>query len=73
MWEIAFDREKTKNYWSRKLCIPKRFILVQIHSDRRSKPNKQWSKYGIARIEVRNMKLKQWIDAALKKYLNKWV
>lgn len=68
-----FDKEKTRNYWSGTLGVPKRFIAVNIHSDNRSKPNKQWSEYGIARIEVRNVKLKQWIDGALKNYLNKWV
>jgi hypothetical protein len=66
-----FDRDKTKNYWSRVLSVPKRFISVHIHSDTRSKPNNQWSKYGIARIEIRNVKLKQWIDEALEYYLTK--
>lgn len=68
-----FDKEKTRNYWSEILGVPQRFIAVNIHSDNRSKPNKQWSEYGIARIEVRNVKLKQWIDGALKNYLNKWI
>ncbi len=68
-----FDKQNTKNYWSRILKVPKRFISVNIHSDTRSKPNSQWSKYGIARIEVRNVKLKRWIDAALENYLAKWV
>lgn len=67
-----FNKEKTRNYWSRKLGVPKRFISVQIHTDKRSKPNKQWSKNGIARIEVRNVKLKQWIDNSLEEYLVKW-
>lgn len=64
-----FDKEKTRNYWSRILGVPKRYIAVNIHSDTRSKPDKQWSKYGIARIEVRNVKLKQWIDNTLDSYL----
>lgn len=51
--------------------MPKRFITVNIHSDIRSKPEKQWSKYGIARIEIRNVKLKQWIGGALERYLGK--
>ncbi len=68
-----FDKEKTKNYWSKNLRISKRFIAVNIHFDKRSKPNQQWSKYGIARIEVRNIKLKQWIDKALERYLDKWI
>lgn len=68
-----FDKGRVKNYWSRKLGVPKRYILVHMHSDKRSKPSEQWSKYGIARIEVRNMKLKQWIDETLEKYLEKWV
>jgi hypothetical protein len=68
-----FNKEETKNYWSRILKVPKRFIAVNIHSDVRSKPTKQWSRYGIARIEVRNTKLKSWIDVALERYLDKWV
>ncbi len=68
-----FDKEKTRDYWSKNLEIPKHFIAVNIHSDKRSKPNQQWSKYGIARIEVRNIKLKQWIDKALERYLDKWI
>ncbi|MFH1457665.1 MAG: hypothetical protein ABIG31_00655 [Candidatus Omnitrophota bacterium] len=68
-----FDKEITRNYWSRILKVPRRFISVNIHSDTRSKPNSQWSKYGIARIEIRNVKLKRWIDSALENYLAKWV
>jgi len=62
----------TVTYWSRRLGIPKHFIAVNIHSDNRSKPDKQWSQYGIARIEVRNVKLKQWIDKELEKQIGKW-
>ncbi len=68
-----FDKDKTKNYWSKTLGVPKRFIAVNVHSDNRSKPDRQWSKYGIARIEVRNVKLKQWIDNSLQEYLTKWI
>lgn len=68
-----FDKDKTKNFWSKTLGVPKRFIAVNIHYDKRSKPDRQWSKYGIGRIEVRNMKLKQWIDKALETYLSKWL
>jgi len=67
-----FNKEETRNYWSKILGVQKRFIAVNIHSDTRSKPEKQWSKYGIARIEVRNVKLKQWIDGALERYLSSW-
>ena len=67
-----FNREKVKNYWSRTLGVPGRLIAVNIHSDARSKPNEQWSKNGIARIEVRNVKLKRWLDSMLEAYLKKW-
>lgn len=67
-----FNKEKTRNYWSRALGVPKQYIAVNIHSDIRSKPEQQWSRFGIARIEVRNVKLKRWIDAALEKYLKRW-
>ncbi len=68
-----FDKDKTRNYWSETLGVPQRFIAVNIHSDTRSKPENQWSKYGIARIEIRNVKLKQWIDNTLEAYLKEWV
>jgi hypothetical protein len=68
-----FNKDKTKKYWSELLDIPSRLILVNIHSDKRSRPGKQWSKYGIARIEVRNVKLKQWIDEQLLTYIKKWI
>lgn len=67
-----FSSGRTKGYWSRKLNIPKAFIAVNVHSDKRSKPDDQWSQYGIARIEVRNVRLKQWIDTALEKQISKW-
>ena len=68
-----FDKTSTKKHWSKVLSIPAYLIAVNIHSDKRSKPTQQWSRYGIARIEVRNVKLKQWIDAALDEYLNKCI
>ncbi|MFH1698135.1 MAG: hypothetical protein ABH882_03715 [Candidatus Omnitrophota bacterium] len=66
-----FDKKAVKTYWSKTLKVPAQFIAVNIHSDNRSKPDLQWSKYGIARIEVRNVKLKRWIDVELEKYLHK--
>lgn len=68
-----FDKEETKNHWSTMLGVPKRFIAVNVHSDVRSKPNKQWSSHGIARIEVRNVKLKKWLDDTLEEYIAKWI
>jgi len=67
-----YDKEQARNYWSRKLDIPKRFVSAHVHTDNRSKPNEQWSKNGIARLEIRNMKLKQWIDLELEKYIEQW-
>jgi len=66
-----FDRHKTQDFWSRILGVPRRFIAVNIHSDKRSRPDRQWSQHGVARIEVRNMKLKQWMDKTLEAYLGK--
>ncbi|MFA5095899.1 MAG: hypothetical protein WC478_01000 [Candidatus Omnitrophota bacterium] len=68
-----FNKEITKNHWSQLLSIPKNLVAVNIHSDLRSKFQQQWSKYGIARIEVRNVKLKHWLDSALEEYLIKWI
>jgi hypothetical protein len=58
----SFNKDKTKKYWSELLDVPNRFISVNIHSDKRSKPDKQRPEYGITRIEARNVKRKQWID-----------
>ena len=64
-----FNKETTRKHWSQSLSIPSRNVFVTIHSDDRSKPSQQWSRFGMARIEVRNVKLKQWVDEALDKYL----
>jgi hypothetical protein len=66
-----YDKEETRDYWAIELGIPQKYITVGIHSDIRSKPEKLWSKYGIARIEVRNVKLKHWLDETLEAYLKK--
>jgi len=68
-----FDKGKTRKYWSKRLGVPGEFIAVNIHSDARSRPTEQWSRYGIARIEVRNTKLKQWVDLTLERYLKTWI
>lgn len=65
-----FNKDRVKDYWSKTLKIPKELIKVNLHTDNRSKPGEQWSKFGIARIEVRNVKLKQWVDNALEVQLN---
>ena len=57
-----FDKNTARNYWSRGLKIPKTQISICPHTDKRSKIEGQRSKFGIARIQVHNYKLKNWID-----------
>ncbi len=69
----SYNKKQARDYWSRRLSIPKQFVSVYTHTDNRSKPNEQWSNRGIARLEIRNMKLKQWIDQELEKRIGQWI
>lgn len=69
----TFDREIAKIYWSRCLNIPEKQVSIYPHTDKRSKVNKQWSKYGIATLQFSNTKLKKWLDDEIESYLNKQV
>jgi hypothetical protein len=64
-----FDKDIAKKYWAEKLKIPEHHITVNHHIDKRSKEKHQRSKFGIARIQVHNYKLKAWIDKQLENYL----
>ncbi len=64
-----FDKKQAKIYWSKTLKIPTSQISVNYHTDKRSKAQEQKSKFGIARIQVHNYKLKAWIDEQLANYL----
>jgi len=66
---IKFDKDVAKKYWAEKLTIPEHRIAVNHHRDKRSKAEHQRSKFGIARIQVHNYKLKAWIDKQLENYL----
>ncbi len=67
-----FNQNEAKDYWSKILKIPKPQIFVYPHTDKRSKENEQRSKFGIARIQVHNYKLKKWIDQESAYYLDKF-
>lgn len=67
-----FKKNVARNYWSRVLRIPKPQIFVYPHTDKRSKIERQRSKFGIARIQVHNYKLKSWIDRETGYYLSKF-
>jgi len=66
-----FNRKKAFVYWEKLLGLSKNQIHVYLHNDMRSNPNKQWSKNGIAAIQVGNIKLKQWLDNAIEEYLSR--
>ena len=66
-----FNQGEARNYWSRVLRIPKPQIFVYPHTDKRSKIKGQRSRFGIARLQVHNYKLKNWIDRESAYYLDK--
>ncbi len=67
-----FNMNEAKNYWSKVLKIPKPQVLVYPHTDTRSKVEGQRSKFGIARVQVHNYKLKNWLDKETAYYLDKF-
>jgi hypothetical protein len=67
-----FNKDKARNYWAKTLMIPAAQIRVCTHTDKRSKPGEQRSEFGIARIQVNNYKLKDWIEKQADFYLNKF-
>lgn len=67
-----FDKEKALLYWKKLLDLKKEQILIYPHTDIRSKHHKQWSKNGIATVQVNNIKLKCWMDQSIDRYASKW-
>lgn len=67
-----FDKEAARSFWHRALAIPKSQIDTYEHTDMRSKIKEQRSKFGIARVQVNNCKLKNWIDKELDKHLDRF-
>jgi DNA-binding Lrp family transcriptional regulator len=68
-----FNKDAARDYWSKTLMIPKPQIYIYTHTDKRSKIEEQRSKFGIARIQVHNYKLKNWLDRKLDFYLDKLI
>ncbi len=66
-----FSLDLAQKYWSTLLNIPPAKVFVYPHTDRRSKANKLWSKYGIATLEFHSTKLKQWLDRAIEEYIDR--
>ncbi|MFH1190697.1 MAG: hypothetical protein V1670_00680 [Candidatus Omnitrophota bacterium] len=67
-----FNRSEALEYWSKTLLIPKSQIGIYPHTDKRSKLEEQRSKFGIARIQFNNYKLKNWIERQSDYYLKKF-
>jgi hypothetical protein len=67
-----FDRNEALEYWSKTLLIPKSQVGIYPHTDKRSKFEEQRSKFGIARIQFNNYKLKDWIEKQADYYLDKF-
>jgi len=65
----GFDKNEARAYWSKALKICPEHIAITPHTDTRSKAQNQKSRFGIARIQVHNYKLKNWVDKQLQKYI----
>lgn len=68
-----FSKEKARLYWKNLLSLPEKQVLMYTHNDLRSNPNKQWSKNGIATLQMSNVKLKQWLDQSIEECLHQFV
>ena len=68
-----FNRNNAHSYWGSFLQLPKAQIYIYPHNDTRSNPQKQWSKNGIATLQIANVKLKQWLDQAIEEHLRQVV
>lgn len=66
-----FNKEKSREYWAKKLKMSPNRILVYTHTDARSKIHKQWSKYGIATLQMHNSRLRNWIDNTIEEHLGR--
>ena len=66
-----FNKEKARRYWARKLKMSPKRIYVYPHTDIRSKMRKQWSPYGIATLQLYNLRLRNWIDNAIDEHLER--
>jgi len=67
-----FNKSRALEYWSKTLLIPKSQIGIYSHTDKRSKLKEQRSKFGIARIQFNNYKLKNWVERQSDYYLDKF-
>ena len=67
-----FNKNDARDYWSKVLMISKPQIYIYTHTDKRSRIEEQRSKFGIARIQVHNYKLKNWLDRELDYHLDKF-
>jgi len=68
----GFNKNRALEYWSKTLLIPKLQIGIYSHTDKRSKLKEQRSKFGIARIQFNNYKLKNWVERQSDYYLDKF-
>ncbi|MEK6538307.1 MAG: hypothetical protein AAB929_03575 [Patescibacteria group bacterium] len=66
-----FSLDDARQYWANILHLPTSRIYVYPHTDKRSKLIQQKSRHGIATLEFHSTKLKQWLDAAMEKYIEK--
>lgn len=68
-----FSKKSAHRYWSRTLKLQPKQIFVYHHMDPRSRPEKQWSPYGIATLSINNTKFKSWIDQQLEQHIQQFV
>ena len=64
-----FSLSTAHRYWSRLLQLPSSQVRVYYHTDKRSKANRQWSRYGLAVLVFSSTKLRAWLDRAIERYI----
>ena len=65
-----FSPGMAKKYWAQFLGLPETRVSVYPHTDRRSKADQQWSRYGLATLEFHNTKFKRWLNDAIEQYVS---
>ena len=68
-----FSLAKAKRYWVTTLQMSGKRVLVYPHTDSRSTLKKQWSKFGIATLQINNSKLKKWLDNSIDNCVSEFI
>ena len=65
----GFSLNDARQYWMNMLHLSMTNVQVYQHTDKRSKPFQQKSRYGIATLEFHSTKFKRWLDGVTEEYI----